>query len=56
MNADDIADEAVNVIAIGALVVVSLEGSADPTLVTTAIAGLGGYRMRQRAASNHGEK
>lgn len=48
-TAEAVADEAVNVVAILALAAVGATTSADPTLVVTAIAGLGGYRAKKRA-------
>lgn len=52
--AEAVADEAVTVAAIGALVAVAVETGADPTMVVMAVSGLGGYRLRQRG-SRRGE-
>ena len=48
---DRLADEAVTVVAIGALAAVCLTGHTDPTTTVIAISGLGGYRIRQKAKS-----
>lgn len=54
MRLEPLADEAVNVAAIVALVIVALEAGADPTTVVAAISGLGGYRMHQRRGGGGG--
>jgi len=46
-----VADEAVNIVAILALVAVATTSADHPTTVTGAIAGLGGYRMHRRSKS-----
>jgi len=47
MSVDDVIDDVVTVWAIMSLTVLAIESTVDPTLVVTAVAGLGGYRLRR---------
>jgi len=45
-------DTVTDVAAIAGLVAVATTTTADPTTVVVAVAGLGGYRMRERRADS----
>lgn len=53
MTLERLADEGVEVAAIGALVLVALEGGADPSMVAGLISGLAGFRRYQRSGSSN---